>query len=95
MEGSPHLRVWYSLGLALFEEDEEEQAIEWFQRAIEARPHIFDPVAYVRSHFYLGQIFEDLGDDEQAAQYYRRFLDFWADGDMDRERVEEARDFLE
>jgi tetratricopeptide (TPR) repeat protein len=95
LEGNPHLRVWYSLGVAYFESGEEEDALEWFQRAIESRPHIFDPFAYVRSHFFLGQIYEELGDDEQAAHYYRRFLDFWGEGDMDAERVEEARGFLE
>ncbi len=95
MEGNPHLRVWYSLGLAQFEDGEEEKAVEWFQRAVDSRPHIFDPVAYVRSFYYLGQIHEDLGDDEQARHFYQRFLDFWEDGDMDRDKVEEARDFLE
>ena len=95
MEGNPHLRVWYSLGLAQFEDGEEEQAVEWFQRAVDSRPHIFDPVAYVRSFYYLGRIHEDLGDDEQARHFYQRFLDFWEDGDMDRDKVEEARDFLE
>jgi hypothetical protein len=27
---------------------------------------------------------------DKARQYYRRFVDFWKDGDLDRERVEEA-----
>jgi tetratricopeptide (TPR) repeat protein len=95
MEGNPHLRVWYSLGLAHFEGGEGEQAAEWFQSAIDSRPHTFDPVAYVRSFYYLGSIHADLGDDAQARHFYQRFLDFWGDGDMDRDKVEEAREFLE
>jgi hypothetical protein len=27
---------------------------------------------------------------EKAREYYRRFYDYWKDGDMDRERVEEV-----
>ena len=95
MEGNPHLRVWYSLGLAYFEDGEEEDALPWFQRAIESRPHTFDPIAFVRSLYYLGRIHEELGDDEQARHFYQRFLNFWGEGDMDRDKVEEARDFLE
>jgi serine/threonine protein kinase/Flp pilus assembly protein TadD len=95
IEGNPHLRVWYSLGLARFEDGEEEQAVEWFQRAVDSRPHTFDPIAYVRSLYYLGRIHEELGDDAQARHFYQRFLDFWEDGDMDRDKVEEAQEFLE
>jgi tetratricopeptide (TPR) repeat protein len=95
MEGNPHLRVWYSLGLAHFEDGEEELAVEWFQRAIDSRPHTFDPVAYVRSFYYLGRIHEELGNDARARHFYQRFVDFWGDGDMDRDKVEEAREFLE
>jgi tetratricopeptide (TPR) repeat protein len=94
-EGNPHLRIWYSLGLAYFEDGEEEQALEWFERAVESRPHIFDPIAFVRSFYYMGRIQEELGNDEQARHYYQRFLDFWGDGDMDRDKVEDARDFLD
>jgi hypothetical protein len=28
---------------------------------------------------------------DRAREYYQRFVDFWGDGDIDRERVEEAR----
>jgi hypothetical protein len=27
---------------------------------------------------------------EEAREYYRRFVDYWKDGDIDREQVEEA-----
>jgi hypothetical protein len=28
---------------------------------------------------------------DKAREYYQCFVDYWGDGDMDRERVEEAR----
>ena len=34
---------------------------------------------------------EERGDSAKAREYYQRFVDFWGDGDLDRERVEEAR----
>ncbi len=35
------------------------------------------------------------GETEKARENYKRFYDFWKDGDFDRERVEEARTKLE
>jgi hypothetical protein len=45
----------------------------------------------VRSLYFLGKIEEKRGEKEKAREYYRRFVAFWNDGDLDRERVEEAR----
>jgi hypothetical protein len=39
----------------------------------------------------MGKIYERRGDMDRARQYYRRFMDLWKDGDIDRERVAEAR----
>ena len=36
------------------------------------------------------KIHEKRGDTDEARAYYQRFVDYWKDGDMDRERVEEA-----
>jgi hypothetical protein len=45
----------------------------------------------VRSLYFLGQISERKGDRANAAEYYRRFVQYWGDGDMDRDRVADAR----
>jgi hypothetical protein len=41
--------------------------------------------------YFLGQIAERQGDRGKAAAFYRRFLQYWGDGDIDRDRVAEAR----
>jgi hypothetical protein len=45
----------------------------------------------VRSLYLLGQILEGRGQQEEAAHFYRRFLDHWGGGEIDPERVEAAR----
>jgi serine/threonine protein kinase/Tfp pilus assembly protein PilF len=49
------------------------------------------PKIWVRSHYLLAQIHERRGDTEKARELYRRFHELWRDGDIDRERVEEAK----
>jgi hypothetical protein len=39
----------------------------------------------------LARIHEDRGEKEEARRYYKRFVDYWGEGDLDREQVEEAR----
>jgi serine/threonine protein kinase/tetratricopeptide (TPR) repeat protein len=48
------------------------------------------PIEYVRSLYYLGQIAERQGDTAKAREYYKRFLFYWKDGDIDRDKVAEA-----
>jgi len=45
----------------------------------------------VRSHYLLAQIHERRGDTDTARELYRRFYALWRDGDIDRDRVEEAK----
>jgi tetratricopeptide (TPR) repeat protein len=49
------------------------------------------PEAWVRSHYLLAQIHERRGDIDGARELYCRFYELWRDGDIDRERVEEAQ----
>jgi serine/threonine protein kinase/tetratricopeptide (TPR) repeat protein len=51
---------------------------------------LFAPVHYVRSLYYLGQIAEKNGDAARARDYYSRFLKYWKDGDLDRDKVADA-----
>ena len=48
----------------------------------------------VRSFDFLGKIHENRGEMDKAREYYRRFYEYWKDGDMDRERVAEAKSKL-
>jgi serine/threonine protein kinase/TolB-like protein/tetratricopeptide (TPR) repeat protein len=51
---------------------------------------LFMPIEYVRSHYYLAQIAEKTGDTAKAREHYLRFLFYWKDGDIDRDKVAEA-----
>ena len=48
-------------------------------------------IAYVRAHFLLAEIVEKRGDTARARRLYSTFLDYWGNGDIDRERVAIAR----
>ena len=86
-----HVPVWFSLATAYLAAGEEEKAAERFYHITESTTeHIFWPIPYVRSFYFLGKIHENRGEWDKSREYYRRFSDFWKDGDMDRKRVEEA-----
>jgi tetratricopeptide (TPR) repeat protein len=92
----PHVPIWFSLAKAYLESGDEEKAAQWFLRVAEStNEHIPWPIPYVRSFDYLGKIHENRGEMEKAREYYRRFYEFWKDGDMDREQVEEAKRKME
>jgi len=38
---------------------------------------------WIRAHYMLGRIFEQIGDIENAVFYYKQFLDIWKNGDED------------
>jgi tetratricopeptide (TPR) repeat protein len=93
---STHVAIWFSLAHAYLESGDEPKASQWFRRITEnGYLHIYWPIPYVRSFYFLGKIHENRGDMERARECYRRFYEFWKDGDMDRARVEEAKRKIE
>jgi tetratricopeptide (TPR) repeat protein len=91
----PHVPVWFSLAYAYLQAGDDDNAAVWFTRIAESSTeHILAPVPYVRSFYFLGKIHEERGETDEARKYYRRFVEFWGDGDIDRDRVEEARSKL-
>lgn len=44
----------------------------------------------MRSHYYLAEIAEKSGDAAKAREHYQRFLFYWKDGDIDRDKVADA-----
>ena len=50
----------------------------------------FHPIEYVRGLYYTAQGHEKSGDAVKAREYYDRFLKYWKDGDIDRDKVQEA-----
>ena len=70
---------------------DEESASRWFRRITELTTERLNwPIPYVRCFYFLGKIHENRGEMEKAREYYRRFYEYWKDGDFDRERVGEA-----
>jgi tetratricopeptide (TPR) repeat protein/TolB-like protein len=71
------------------------QAGELFRAVVESETkRLLRPYKYVRSFYYLGKVAEQDGDDAAARRWYQRFLDHWGDGEIDRDRVAEARAFV-
>jgi tetratricopeptide (TPR) repeat protein len=89
---TPHVPIWFSLATAHLEAGDDAEAARWFQRIADSvDEHVEWPVPFVRSFYFLGRYYERRGDTTRARENYRRFFDYWKDGDLDRERVEEAR----
>jgi TolA-binding protein len=83
--------VWYSRASCDLEAGDFGAAADGFERIVTSFSlHIDWPILYVRSFYLLGQIREKQSDDEGARTNYRRFVEFWKEGDLDRRWVQEA-----
>ncbi len=90
--GDEHAEIWFALAQAHQETGDQERAKQWLVRLTESRTErLSAPIPYVRSLYLLGRIHEDRGEMEKAREYYRRFLGYWEDGDLDRERIADAK----
>ncbi|HYM25266.1 MAG TPA: tetratricopeptide repeat protein, partial [Vicinamibacterales bacterium] len=84
--------VFFALGLAYLDAHDDAQAAPRFERiATSGVLRSGDPMDFVRSLYYLGQINERQGDRSKAVEYYKRFLQYWGDADFDRDKVADAR----
>ena len=89
---SSHLLIWSSLGHALIAAGRPGDALPWFQKVADSgSEHFGEPVEFVRSFYFLGRIYEQQGDMTKARDAYRRFVGYWKDGDLDRDRIAEAQ----
>ena len=86
----------YALAAAHYAAGNFVEAADLFRTVTDVGPRrVLHPFEYVRSFYYLGKIAAEDGDDAAARRYYARFLEYWGDGEIDRERVDEARAFVE
>jgi serine/threonine protein kinase/tetratricopeptide (TPR) repeat protein len=83
--------LWFDLGSALVAAGRDAEAARRFERLITGIERIHHPLEFVRSLYFLGQIAERRGDMPKARTYYQRFISYWGDGDLDRERVAHAK----
>ena len=83
--------VWFALGSAYLKAGDDAAAQPRFERLVSGAERVLFPVEFVRSLYCLGQIAEHRGDKVAARQYFQRFVGYWGDGDIDRNKVEDAR----
>jgi tetratricopeptide (TPR) repeat protein len=84
--------IWFALGEAHLGAGNAATARGWFERIVNgAYERALQPIEYVRSLYHLAVIAEGSGDAAKAVEYYRRFLGYWGDGEIDRDKVEIAR----
>jgi tetratricopeptide (TPR) repeat protein len=87
-----HVPVWFSLASAYLAVGDEAHAEECFEKIRSARiERMMWAIPYVRSFYHLAKIHEKRGDTAGAKEHYRQFFELWKDGDLDRDKVEEAR----
>ena len=92
MGPNPHIPLWYALGEAYLAAGRSVEATTWFERvAASGVEHARYPIQFVRSFYFLGTLHEKRGDMTKAREAYRRFVGYWKDGDLDRERVVDAQ----
>ena len=90
-EPSPFVPVCYSLASAYQSARRKNEAFRAFQTISESpRARIEWPIPYIRSFHRLGGIYEEIGDLVQARRCFKRFLDFWTGGSLDREHITQA-----
>ena len=88
----PHVSVWGSLADAYIAAGEGSKAEILLNSILDAGAMRLDrEILWVRSHYLLAQIHERRGDTDTARELYRQFYELWRDGDIDRDRVEEAK----
>jgi tetratricopeptide (TPR) repeat protein/TolB-like protein len=92
MAASPPSLPSFELASAYFQSGNLTEAAARFERIVNGGIlRANSPVDFVRSLYFLGQISERNGDRVKARDYYRRFVQYWGDGELDREQVAEAK----
>jgi serine/threonine protein kinase/Tfp pilus assembly protein PilF len=87
----PRVMLEYWSGRARFAQQDDAAAAGHFTEVVNAGfGRVVMPFEYVRSFYYLAQIADRAGDRAKAREYYGRFLTYWKDGDIDRDKVQEA-----
>jgi tetratricopeptide (TPR) repeat protein len=90
--GNSNTEILFDLATAYLDAKDDGQAAPRLERIVTSGLlRASQPLQFVRSLYLLGQINERRGDRAKATGYYRRFVQYWSDGDLDRERVADAR----
>ena len=84
--------IWFAMGSAYLAAGNSAEAAARFERIVSSgAQRAFTPIEFVRSFYYLGQINEKQGNRDKARDFYRKFLEYWKDGDIDRDKIADAQ----
>ena len=87
--------VRFALASALFERGELESALGVFDEVLRDEEAVLSwPIPFIRALFFRGRIRALRGDESGAIADGDKFLSFWGMGDLDPERVDEARQWV-
>jgi tetratricopeptide (TPR) repeat protein len=87
----PRAMLNYWRGRERLATGEYKAAIESFARnTTNAGLRQFHPIEYIRGLYYTAQAYEKAGDAGTAREHYAKFLSYWKDGDLDRDKVADA-----
>jgi len=85
---APHApNVWNNLGVAYLDKGELDKAMSALQRALTLRRE------YASAHFHLGQLYDKLGEHEQARDCYMKVMELDKYGDLGRRAKEQVEGF--
>jgi tetratricopeptide (TPR) repeat protein len=92
---NPGILVRQALASTLFERGELDSALRVVDEVLQDEEAVlYWPIPFIRALFVRGRIGALQGDGSGASAFGKRFLSFWAAGDLDRERVAEARQWV-
>jgi len=85
-----------ALGRAYIESGQLDRAVSRLEKATTdySESRIFDPVASVLIHYYLGIAYENSGWNDRAAEQYEKFLGLWHKADPNLKEIADARNRL-
>jgi tetratricopeptide (TPR) repeat protein len=93
---NPNPDLFEGLAEAYAAGDRWEDTAHSLRRLIDLRWDAYEGlVPWVTAHFRIGQVYEQLGKSEEAADSYRQFLELWGDADSELPQIQLARDRLE
>jgi tetratricopeptide (TPR) repeat protein len=91
-DGDNHTEYYSSLGYAYYLSGDLARAQEWYEATLSLTyGRLWYGHLYAKSHFMLGQIYEQRGMDAEAIRSYRTFLDLWREADARIPEIEEAK----
>lgn len=95
---APNLQapILFRLALAHDRAQQVGEAIRCFETTTADSFCLLDwPIYFVRSHYLLGNLYRTQGMTLKAKARFQCFIDFWGEGDIDRDAIKDAYEFLQ